>query len=158
MTIMTNNDNGQDEFEHQDFHPTEEAAPRTGMGANLAEAWRSRPLFKLVVLMTAVAAVVAAAVGFFSSGSSSTNSRLVTPPTISGTPGGPSSPYMQQQTNLANQDREQRALETGGSALPTPMGQVTDAGALTANDRKADPLNDLKAEVERLRQEQKTQP
>ncbi len=157
---MTNNDNGNgpDDFEHQDFNPTEEAAPRSGMRANLAEAWRSRPLFKLVVLMTAVAAVVAAAVGFFSSGSSSTNSRLVTPPTISGTPGGPSSPYMQQQTSLANQDRERRALETGGSALPTPMGQVTDAGALSANDRKADPLNDLKAEVERLRQEQKAQP
>ncbi len=151
---MTNNN---DDFEHHDLGPTEELpAPNGGLRSNLAEAWRSRPLFKLIVLMTAVAAIVAASVSFLSGGSSSqTASRLVNPPGINAPPGGPASPYMQEQTNLASQDREKTALQTGGSALPTPIGQVSDLGALNASERKSDPLNELKNEVERLRQEQK---
>ncbi|MFY9288490.1 MAG: hypothetical protein WAO98_08305, partial [Alphaproteobacteria bacterium] len=74
---MTNND----DFDQSDFNTTEEIAGPRGMRSNLAEAWRSRPLFKLVVLMTAVAAIVAASVSFFSGGTpTSTNSRLPTPP------------------------------------------------------------------------------
>ena len=149
---MTNNS---DDFENPDYNPTEELPPpKTGMKANLAEAWRSRPLFKLMVLMIAVAALVAAGVSFFSGGSQQVaNSKLVTPPSINAPPGGPASPYMQQQTNLANQSREQQALQTGGSALPTPIGQATDVGALNSGDKKNDPLNELKAEIERLRTE-----
>ena len=60
---------------------------------------------------------------------------------------------MQQQTNLANQNREKEALQTGGSALPTPIGQSTDVGDL--NGKKPDQLSELRAEVDRMRQEQK---
>lgn len=151
---MTNND----DFDQPDYNPTEELAPpKSNARANLAEAWRTRPLFKLVVLMTAVAAIVAAGVSFFGGSSATKNaSRLPNPPSISSAPGGPTSPYMASETDLANRNREQQALESGGSAMPTPIGRSTDMGALSTNDpKKNDPLNELKAEIERLRQDQK---
>ncbi len=149
---MTNND----DFDQQDFNQSEELTHQPpGARANLAEAWRSRPLFKLVVLMTAVAAIVAAGMSFFGGSSASKNtSRLVNPPTINGAPGGPASPYMQQQTDMANRDRENQAMQTGGSALPTPIGQSTDMNALNGDAKKGDPLNELKAEIEHLKQDQ----
>lgn len=149
---MTNND----DFDQPDYNPTEGLPPPKGARANLAEAWRSRPLFKLVVLMTAVAAVVAAGVSFFGGSSAMKNtSRLPTPPSISSAPGGPTSPYMASETDLANRNREQQALATGGSAMPTPIGQSADMSALSNDTKKNDPLNELKAEIERLRVDQK---
>ncbi|HEU0117590.1 MAG TPA: TrbI/VirB10 family protein [Alphaproteobacteria bacterium] len=150
---MTNNNDDFEQHEH-DFNPTEELAPpQGGMKANLAEAWRSRPLFKLIVLMIAVAAIVAASVSFFGGSSNQSTSHLVNPPSLNAPPGGPSSPYMQQQTNLANQERENQALQNGSSALPTPIGQTTDIGEL--GNTKKDQLSELRAEVEKMKQDQK---
>jgi intracellular multiplication protein IcmE len=151
---MTNND----DFDQPGYEPTEEITQRPGIKSNLAEAWRSKPLFKLVVLMTAVGAIVAAGVGFFSGGSSTSSvSRLTNPPNVHEAPGGPVSPYMKHETELANQNRTEEAIKNGGSAMPTPIGQSTDMGGDLGGEKKNDPLNELKAEVERLRQQQKQQ-
>ena len=140
---MTNN---HDDFEQQDL-PPEEAPPKAGIGANLANAWRSQPLFKLFILMVAVAAVVAVSVSFFS-GSTRTNvASMVKPPEMHEAPGGKASPYMKEQTELANSERMQEAIKNGGSALPTPIGQTNDNNFTGGNRME---LNELQAEVESL--------
>lgn len=150
---MTNNNF--DEFENEgEQEEVVGAVAKTGVAANLANAWRARPLFKLLVLMTAVGAVVAASVSLFSSHQSTETSRVVNPPDLNVAPGGPVSPYMKQQTDLANEQRSKSALEAGGSALPTPVGQSTDVGDLTENKVKNDALNELRAEVEVLQKQQ----
>ena len=145
-----------DEFEgHEHEQAGDEAVtPRVGVASNLAHAWRARPLFKLLVLMTAVGAVVAASVSLFSGHDSADHSHIAAPPNLNIAPGGPVSPYMKQQTDLANEQRSKAALEKGGSSMPTPIGQATDVGDLMDNKGKNDALNELRAEVEMLQKQQ----
>ncbi len=130
------------------------AATKPGIRGNLASAW-SRPFFKLMVLMLGVGAVVAAGVSFLGGGSKSDNdiTHLARPPQLNEAPGGPSSAYVRDQTELANKQRSEEAIANGGSALPTPVGQTSDIGALTGADKKNDPLNELRAETENLKQQ-----
>ena len=142
-----------DEFEGEE-QTLDPAQKPPSVAANLAHAWRARPLFKLLVLMTAVGAIVAASMSLFSGHESVENSRLVNPPDLKVAPGGPVSPYMKQQTDLANDQRARTALDQGGSALPTPVGQSTDVSDLTENKNKTDALAELRAEVEILQKQQ----
>ena len=139
-----------DDFEQPEFNHEEPPPPRRGIGSNLASAWRSQPLFKLFVLMVVVAAVVAVGVSFFSGSNSHSVASFVKPPELNEAPGGKASPYMKQQTELANSQRSQDALRSGGSALPTPIGQTGDAGDLNATARKDEQLTELKAEVDNM--------
>lgn len=148
---MTNN---QDDFEQHDMEPGEELPPqRRGMAANLTEAWRTRPLFKLIALMTVVAAVIGVSISIFSGGSPTDQSRLVRPPSLNQPAGGQASPYFIQQTKEAEAQRAKEALQSGGSALPTPIGQSTNLDELAAEKNKKDPLVELRAETEHLKQE-----
>jgi intracellular multiplication protein IcmE len=142
---MTNN---LEDFEQPELPP--EPLQRRGVGSNLANAWRSQPLFKLFVLMVVVGAIVAVSVSFFSNGSNRTNTvGLIKPPELNEAPGGKASPYMKEQTELANTNRTQEAIKSGGSALPTPLGQTADSGELNAA-AKNEQLNELRAEVETM--------
>ncbi len=86
------------------------------MGANLANAWRSQPLFKLFVLMVVVGAIVAVTVSFLSSGTNRSTASMIKPPELNEAPGGQASPYMNEQTELANANRTQEAIK----AAPAP--------------------------------------
>lgn len=146
---MTNNP---DDFDQPEFGE-ELPPPKPGMTSNLVEAWRSRPLFKLLVLMTVAGAVIAASISLFSGGQQASQvAQMVKPPSIKEAPGGPVSPYMREQTEMANAERTQEAIQTGGSALPTPIGPSTDVNEL-GNDKSKDPLVELRAETERLQQQ-----
>ena len=151
---MTNNheDHEHDDFIEPEIGLSDEAHQARGMGGNLAEAWRTKPMLKFAVLVVAVVGVGVAAMNFL--GGSSNNgdlAHLARPPNLKEAPGGVTSPYMRQQTELANKERSDQAIANGGSALPTPIGQSTDIGNLSGTDKANDPLNELRAETERLK-------
>ena len=136
------------EFENAETEHHEELPPTpVGFRANLTHAWRSQPLFKLFVLMVSVGAIVAVAVSLFSGGNIKSSVGLARPPELHEAPGGKSSPYLQEQTDMANKHRTEEAMQSGGSALPTPIGPGTESGELSPNTPKEDPLNELRAEV-----------
>ncbi len=149
---MTNN---LDDFDQPEMEPNGSLEPpASGVRANLTQAWRTRPLFKLFVVMAVVGALIAVSITLFSSGPATEASHLFKPPRgLSQPPGGSSSPYFIEQTNEATKNREQTAINTGGSALPTPIGSPTNLDE-TANDKKAkDPLIELRAETDHLKQQ-----
>lgn len=156
---MTDNfENNHEPETHDEFTEPEvglsEEGPRRGVGGNLAEAWRTRPLFKFTVLIIAIFAVGVAAVNFFSSSSSSNDpAHIARPPNLKEAPGGAESPYMRQQTEMANKQRSEQAIASGGSALPTPIGQSSSIGSFGAEEKKPDPLNELRAETEKLQKQ-----
>ncbi|MDP9126657.1 MAG: hypothetical protein M3N08_00150 [Pseudomonadota bacterium] len=139
-------DNFEDHEHQETVHPEEQA---TGARSNLAEAWRTKPLFKLLAVMVVAGAAVAAGTAIFSGGKQEQMSRLINPPEVHEAPGGKSSPYFLQQTKEAEAQRTKEALATGQSAMPTPIGQPTD---INVTD-KADPMNELRVETEHLKQQ-----
>jgi intracellular multiplication protein IcmE len=154
MTTNFENEPGEStEFSDTDLGITEEIDTKSGSVGNLAEAWRTRPLFKFTVLVIGVFAVGAAAIKFFSSGDSVQVSHLTKPPMLKEAPGGVASPYLRQQTELANDQRIQQALEKGGSAIPTPIGQSTDITNPNALAKEPDPLKELRAETDLLKKQ-----
>jgi intracellular multiplication protein IcmE len=152
---MTNNheDHEHDDFIEPEIGLSDEAQHTRGMGGNLAEAWRTKPLFKFIVLIAAVVGVGVAGMSFLGGSSSSSGdlAHLTRPPNLKEAPGGVTSPYMRQQTELANKERSDQAIANGGSALPTPIGQASDVGNLSGTDKANDPLNELRAETEKLK-------
>ena len=147
---MTDN-NEHDDLNNLDVEGGEATTAQRGFTANLSEAWRTKPLFKLLVIVVAVGGVVAVATSFLTpEKESSASARVMTPPDIKSAPGGSVSPYMKAQTDLANKQRTEGALKNGGSALPTPQGRVADLGDL---EKKNDPLSELRTETEHLKQE-----
>ncbi len=143
---MTNN---MDEFEQDEMGMEAEGpAPKK----SFVEAWRSRPLFKLIVIMVFAGGMIAAALGAFSSPPAPDSTKLVNAPNLNVPPGGQASSYFVEQNKQANAQRAEQAMQQGGSALPTPVGQTNDIGDLTNKDKK-DPLMEFRAETDRLRQE-----
>ncbi|MFA5041710.1 MAG: TrbI/VirB10 family protein [Bdellovibrionales bacterium] len=154
MTSDFENDPNEDAFEPEATAANGSEQKKTSSG-NLAAAWRTSPFFRFTVLIVAVFAIGAAAINFFG-GESKTgaeNTRLSRPPTLNEAPGGVASPYMRQQTELANTERAQQAIASGGSAIPTPLGQPTDVSGFGNGSKKDDPLKELRAETERLKKQ-----
>ena len=154
---MTNNE--MDEFEAEGaegLDPSEPASSASagGMKQNLVNAWRQRPLFKLMVIMITVAVAIAVTLGV-SSGPVSEKSSLAKPPVMNVAPGGKASPFFLEQNKQAGDQRVEAALQQGTSALPTPMGAQGNETADLGNEKKPDPLKEFRAETERLKQELK---
>lgn len=147
---MTNN---MDEFEQDQFDPLDEQekTQRTPK-QTLLEAWRNKPLFKLLVIMGFVVFALAGALGAFSGSPEIETAKIAKAPNLQEAPGGQSSPFFIEQNTQANEQRVKQAMEQGGSAMPTPHGTNIDLSDLTDKDRK-DPLLEFRAETERLRQE-----
>lgn len=148
------NDLNMDEFDQEDL-----GAPGVSSGGSgdsvkkkLLDAWRTQPLFKLMVIMIGVGIAIAGALGVFSSPPPAPPSKVVSAPGISEPPGGKASPYFIDQNQQANADRVDQAMQQGGSAMPTPVGQNLDLGDIN-NKKKEDPLAEFRAETERLKQE-----
>ena len=148
--MTDNNENG--DLENLEMEGIDGVSSRRpGFVGNLREAWRTKPLFKLMVTVVAVGSLVAVIASFLAPEKPITSSaHVMTPPDMKQAPGGVVSPYMKQQTDLANKQRSEGALKNGGSALPTPQGRVADLGDL---EKKQDPLTELKTETEHLKQE-----
>jgi intracellular multiplication protein IcmE len=156
MTMTDNYENHESEqHDHDEFVEPEiglsSQSPRKNVSSNIAEAWRTRPLFKFLVLIVAVFAVGVAGMNFLGSSGPNEIARINRPPSMKVAPGGPSSPFHQEQTEMATNEREQIAAATGGSAMPTPIRQNSDVGGLGEEEKKPDPLNELRVETERLR-------
>ncbi len=148
---MTNNNF--EDLDHNDLGHDETPPPPHGFFGNLKEAWRTRPLFKLIVLLTVIGGIIAASLGLFSgSNQTADNTRLPRPPDLHEAAGGKASPYFVQQTKEAEDERAKQAIANGGSALPTPIGQNTSM-EMAGTNAKNDPLNELRAETERLKQQ-----
>lgn len=148
---MTNN---MDEFEQDQFDADigadggAEKASSGGFFENL----RSKPVFKLVVIMGVVGVAVAGALGAFSGKPEIQRADIAPPPEVKGTPGGAASPFFMEQNKIANEQRVDEALKQEGSAMPTPVGQNADLINLDDLNKK-DPLVEFRAETERLKQE-----
>jgi intracellular multiplication protein IcmE len=145
-----------DEFEQEGLEGFEEPQGKKGVVHNLTEAWRTKPIFKLMIIMAGVGLAVAAALGAFSTPPAPANSTLVSAPSLNEAPGGKASPYFIEQNKQANAQRANQALQQGGSALPTPVGNPVDIEDLT-NPNKKDPLMEFRQETERLKEEMKQQ-
>ncbi|MDR3450967.1 MAG: DotG/IcmE/VirB10 family protein [Alphaproteobacteria bacterium] len=155
---MTNNFENEPET-NEEFvdHEHDINAPgisKPGARANLAEAWRTRPMFKFMVLIVAVFAVCVAGFSFLGGGTTSNDiAHIAKVPTLKPDAGGALNPYMRQQTEMADKQRAQEAVTQGGSAMPTPVGQPTDINGFGVTEHKDDQINELRAETEKLRQQ-----
>ncbi|MDD3288819.1 MAG: TrbI/VirB10 family protein [Alphaproteobacteria bacterium] len=151
---MTNN---LDEFDQeiidrdQDLDPS--SVEKGGLLSKASQAWKTQPLFKLGVIMAVV--VLAIVVSLNMAGEKPlSQSKVVKAPDLKEAPGGKSSPYFIEQNKQAANQRAEQAMQQGGSAIPTPVGQNMDMGDLSDNKNK-DPLTEFRAETERLKQELK---
>jgi len=151
---MTDN---MDEFEDQfDSMDEPQKAQRANVKQSLADAWRNKPLFKLLVIMGVVGFAMAGALGAFSGAPSVDTARIGRSPNLNEAPGGTASPFFIEQNKQANDQRVGQAMEQGGSAMPTPVGNNVDLSELTDKHRK-DPLLEFRAETERLKQEMRAE-
>ncbi len=151
MTDQNNMDEFEDHFDDV-VEETPQAAPQ-GFKESLLDAWRNKPIVKLFVIMAVVAFAMAGALGAFSGGSGPKDvSRLAKAPELNEVPGGQSSPFFIEQNKQANDQRVDQAIQRGGSAMPTPVGNNVDLSELTEKTKK-DPLLEFRAETERLKQE-----
>ncbi len=145
-----------DEFDQGLAGDQPERLPAAGKGPGLAarigEAWRTRPLIKLIAIVTVVALAIAGSLGVFSSSSAPDISTLGAPPPLKEAPGGKASPFFIDQNKEASAQRADQAASQGGSALPTPVGQNIDIGELMQKNSQ-DPLVEFRAETDRLRQQ-----
>ncbi len=166
MTTNFENENGdnsennnENEFsEIEEMGPGDESSSKSGAIGNIAEAWHTNPLFKFTALVVGVFAVGAAAIKFFGHNDTSKEvAHLARPPAIKEAPGGAASPYHRQQTELANNERIQRALDTNGSAIPTPIGQASEVSNNNSLGKEADPMKELRAETDQLRRQMQQQ-
>lgn len=149
---MTNN---LDQFDQSpDFEDADDAAKRGGMKSNLAEAWRTKPIFKLIVLLIGVGAVVAGAMYFTTSKPEAEISRVTNAPIMKEPPGGKASPDFIAAQAQANEQRIKEAATSGmGTALPTPL----PSGISTEARKEGDPLVEFRAEMKRQKEEQTRQ-
>lgn len=127
------------------------AATKPGMASNLKAAWNGSPLFKLFVLIVGVGALAAAVIGILSGGDEQkkNNTSLTTAPNISAIPGTKAPPAYVDAVNQASQQRAEQAIESGKSALPTPISSDdTKAGLNNEDDQsKYDPLAEFRPNV-----------
>lgn len=152
---MIDNEN-QDQFDQPaEFEDGGDGERKGGqLKSNVAEAWRTRPIFKLLVLMIAVGALIAALIGFLSPKPELGASKMGSVPTIVEPPGGKASPAFIEAQQKANQQRIQEEAQAGGSAIPTPL--PTGISIEQKHDQ-TDPLVQFRAELEKQKEEQRKQ-
>lgn len=152
---MTDNPDNMDEFDQEQFDSMDEPEHKD-VKQKVAEAWRNKPLFKLLVIMGVVGVAIAGALGAFSGTPPIQAARIGKAPNLNEAPGGASSPFFIEQNKAANEQRVQQAINKGESAIPTPNGANIDLADLTDKNKK-DPLLEFRAETERLKQEMRAE-
>lgn len=150
---MTNN---LDQFDQSpDFDDgADEGAKRGGMKSNLAEAWRTKPIFKLIALIVGLGVVVFGVMNLTTSKPEAEISRVTNAPIMKEPPGGKASPDFIAAQAQANEQRIKEAATSGmGTALPTPL----PSGISTEARKEGDPLVEFRAEMKRQKEEQQRQ-
>lgn len=149
---MTNN---LDQFDQSPDFDQESAdgEKKAGIGANLSNAWRTKPIFKLIVLLVGVAAFIALVINMTSSPPEAEQSRVTATPGMTEAPGGKASPAFIEAQDEANKQRIQAAAAVGGTALPTPL----PTGMSTEARKEGDPLVEFRAEMQKQKDEQARQ-
>jgi len=143
-----------DQFDQSpDFDEAGDGEKKAGIGTNLSNAWRTKPIFKLVVLLVAVAAVIVLVINFTTSPPETERSRVATAPGLTEAPGGKASPAFIEAQAEANRQRIQEAASVGGTALPTPL----PTGMNTDTRKEGDPLVEFRAEMQKQKEEQARQ-
>ncbi len=136
-----------------DAPPNFEEAPveqQQSPRSRISETLKTNPVFKIFLILVAGGALASAALGIFSGEQARDNPSIVGQAgDVTSTPGGQASPAFQQAVVEASQQRASGAVETGGSALPTPLGgqtQITtlEPGQFNPNE---DPLTEFRAEA-----------
>jgi intracellular multiplication protein IcmE len=152
---MIDNEN-QDQFDQPaEFEDGGDGERKGGqLKSNVAEAWRTRPIFKLLVLMIAVGALIAALIGFLSPKPELGASKMGNVPTIVEPPGGKATPAFIEAQQKANQQRIQEEAQAGGSAIPTPL---PNGISIEQKHDQTDPLVQFRAELEKQKEEQRKQ-
>jgi intracellular multiplication protein IcmE len=127
------------------------AAAKPTMAGNLSAAWQGSPLFKLFVLVIGVAALAAAIIGILSGGDDKNKERVAigSAPNISAIPGTKAPPAYVEAVNEASIKRADEAIETGKSAMPTPISSDATTNGLGDDKEESnyDPLAEFRPNV-----------
>jgi intracellular multiplication protein IcmE len=143
-----------DQFDQSpDFEDAESAAPRGGFGQNLANAWRTKPVFKIIVVLLGLGALVTGVVILTTSKPKLDPSFMQAAPGIKEAPGGKASPAFIEAQAKANEQRIQEAVAANETALPTPL----PTGINVDSRKETDPLVEFRAEMQRQKEEQQKQ-
>lgn len=131
-----------EEFDQEEFD--EPAPPPQTMGAKFGAMWRDNPGFKMLVILGAGAVVLGGAYAFMNSSSKPVGpdvapSRVAGAPEVKGTPGADVTPEYKKLLEESNKKSAEEALKTGGSAIPTPVGNVAE----TTPKLKEEPVDPL---------------
>jgi len=126
----------------EDFEVAGGQAPHVaGAKENLSEAWKTRPMFRLVLIVMPVVAIAAIGMGLFGGGNEANQSTLQSQAPagndIALNPATPTSPEVKQSVEQADIQKIDQALATGNSAIATPM--RSDIGMVEV-EGEADPL------------------
>jgi intracellular multiplication protein IcmE len=132
-----------EDFGNEEFDAFEQPAASQGLGAKLNDLWHNNPGFKFGAIIATVVAIGGGAYAFMGG-----NAKPVTPggaqsrvgggETVAGTVGADTTPEYRDLLQGANEERAQEALQSGQSAIPTPLGNVTDAEI-----KKEEPMDPL---------------
>lgn len=149
---MTNN---LDQFDQSpDFEDvTDEGGRKKGMAANLADAWRTKPIIKLIVILVGLGVLVLGVMSLTTAKPEADISRVQPPPPMVEAPGGKASPDFIAAQAQANEQRTKEAAAQGGTALPTPL----PSGMSPEQRKEGDPLVEFRAEMKRQKEEQQRQ-
>lgn len=146
-----NLDDFEDDFAEGEVQRPASPAAKPGMAGNLKAAWNGSPLFKLFVLVVGVGALAAAIIGILSGGDAAKKNAtsVNTAPGISAVPGTKAPPAYVEAVNQASQQRAEEAIQSGKSALPTPVSSDAGNSGLNNDDdqSKYDPLAEFRPNV-----------
>ncbi len=132
--------------------------PQGKLSGNLGNAWRSSPIFKIMLVIFAGGVLLFTAMSFLG-GSDKPPSQMGVGSNVTDAPGGELTPAFAQAVRTADQQRAEEAKQLGESALPTPMAAQRTGLDFNNNvpEAPADPMAEFRLETERLRAEQAAQ-
>ncbi len=119
----------------------EPAAPQRppGLVSRFMQLWHDNPAFKIGVVAVGGLALVGGAFAMMNNGESKLPTTVAPGQTVAGTPGSDVSPEYKKVIEEANKEKAQQAMQAGNSAIPTPVGQVTQVGP-KPDEAPVDPL------------------
>lgn len=145
--MMSNNMDDEFTESFEPFEDPSEAPQKPSVKQGLKEAWRTKPILKLLVIMAVVIISLTVVLAATSGKREAPVTQLARAPELREVPGGTATPFFIEQNDAANEARARQALTQGGSAMPTPVGRQVE----NPKDIKADPLREFREETERLR-------
>lgn len=132
-----------EDFGEEEFDTYEQAKPQS-LGDKVKDLWRNNPAFKFGVIVGSVILVGGGAYAFMGGDKpkpvapGTEQSHVGAGEDVAGTVGGNVTPEYRDLLDQENQNRAKSALQSGQSALPTPIGEV--ANVAPEKEQPIDPL------------------